>query len=109
MTGGDRAGYKQISGLVDTLFIGPSTGSTDVIQSTDYTNFADNGWHKLVVISSGAVFASITAPGMAGSSNIDSATTWEKGAEIACNQITAFKLSSKTTNHAVMAYGKVLL
>lgn len=109
MDGGDRAGYKQISGTVDAILIGPSTGSTDVVQSSDYTQFAAQGWSEIEVVSSRAVFAAITAPGLINSSKVTSGTSWLQGAKIRCNKITAFKLSSQTTDHAVIAFGKVLL
>lgn len=108
MDGGDRAGYKQMSGVVDAIFVGPSTGDTDDVQSTDYTVFADTGWAEIEVISSGANFAFVTAPGLVNSSKITSATTYLKGAKIVCNQITGFKLSSDSTGHAVIARKKVL-
>jgi len=100
MDGGDRAGYKQISDVVPAVLIGPSTGSTA---------YTSGDWARIVVVSSGAAFAGITAPGMTNSSKITSATTWEKGAILACDKITAIKLSSDSTNHAVLAYSRVLL
>jgi len=109
MDGGDRAGYKQISGVVDAILIGPSTGSTDITQSTAYPVFADNGWSEIEVISSKAAFAVITAPGLIGSSKFTSGTSWSMGARIRCNSITGIKLSSDSTRHAVIAFKKVLL
>lgn len=104
----DRAGYKQIAGVVDAILIGPSTGSTAYTQSSDYTQFKQ-GWSELEVVSSGAAFAGITAAGLVGSSKITSGTTYLKGAKIACNRITAVKLSCDSTGHAVIARAKVLL
>jgi len=109
MDGGDRAGYKQISGVVASILIGPSTGSTAWVQSTDYAEFSENGWGRIIVVSSGAAFAGITAPGLRNSSKITSATTYEKNAVIECNGITAIKLSCDSTGHAVIAQAKVLL
>jgi hypothetical protein len=100
MDGGDRAGYKQISKAVDATLIGPSTGST---------TYTSGDWSMIQVVSSKAVFAGITAPGMTNSSKISSATSWDKGVEIGCSKITAIKLSSKTTDHAVLAYNRILL
>ena len=100
MDGGDRAGYKQIADVVPATLIGPSTGSTD---------YTSGDWVRVLVVSSGAAFAGITAPGMTNSSKITSATTWTKGAVFACDKITAIKLSSKSTNHAVLAFNRVLL
>ena len=100
MDGGDRAGYKQISDVVPATLIGPSTGSTD---------WTSGEWARVLVVSSGAAFAGITAPGMTNSSNITSATTWAKGAVLSCDLITKIKLSSDSTDHAVMAYNRVLL
>jgi hypothetical protein len=62
-----------------------------------------------VVISTKAVFAGITAPGLTGSSKITSGTTIALGAVRACNSITAIKLSSDSTGHMVLAHNKVLL
>ena len=98
--GGHRAAAKQISDVVDAILIGPSTGSTAAVTGS---------WCRIRVISSGAVFASITAPGLTGSSKVTSGTTWGNGTVIACSHITSIKLSSKTTRHAVIAYNKVLL
>lgn len=100
MDGGDRAGYKQISRAVDATFIGPSTGSTE---------YTSGDWTRIQVVSSKAVFAGITAPGIANSSKITSGTSWDKGVEIGGSQITAIKLSSQTTGHAVLAYKRILL
>ena len=104
--GMDRAGYKQGAGVVDAILIGPSTGSTDGVNSSDYNS---NGWCQIRVISSKAVFAAITAPGMTNSSKFTSGTSWNQDAIISCNQITYIKLSCKTTGHAVIAYDKILL
>lgn len=98
--GGHRAAARQISDMVDAIFIGPSTGSTAAVAGD---------WCKIRVISSKAVFASITAPGLVGSSKFTSGTSWAHGTEITCSQITAIKISSNTTNHAVIAYTRVLL
>jgi len=106
MDGGDRAGYKQISHVVEALYIGPDTGATKVYQSSAYNQ---SGWAEIRVISSGAQISAITAPGLEGSSNITSATTWEKGAILVCNQITQFKLSSDSSGGAVILYDKVIL
>lgn len=108
MDGGIRAVGKQISGVVSAIFIGPSTGDTDDVQSTDYTVFADSGWAEIEVISSGANFAFVTAPGLINSSKIDSNTTYLQGAKIICDHITGFKLSSDSTGHMVIARKKVL-
>ena len=95
----DRAGHKQVSGCVDAILIGPSTGSTD---------WTSGSWAEVEVISTKAVFAGITAPGLVGSSKITSGTSWTMGARIRCNHITAIKLSSDSTGHAVIAFNKVL-
>ncbi len=106
MDGGDRAGYKQIANVVDAIFIGPTDGTKTTYKSSDYN---ENGWSRIKVISSGAVFNYITAPGLERSTEITSGTTWVRGAEIECNQITRIKLSTKTTGHAVIAFDKVIL
>ncbi len=106
MDGGDWAGYKQISNVVDALYIGPDTGATAVYSASDYN---DAGWAKMMVVSSGAQISAITAPGLEGSSKITSKTTWEKGAVLACSQITEIKLTSKSSHGAVVMYDKVLL
>jgi hypothetical protein len=95
-----RDAYKQIAGCVDAILIGPSTGSTD---------YTSGSWSEIEVISSKAVFAGITAPGLTGSSKITSGTSWAMGARIRCSHITAIKLSSDSTGHAVIALNKVLL
>jgi len=106
MDGGDRAGYKQNSRVVDALFIGADTGATEVYQSSDYNT---NGWAEMVVVSSGAQISTITAPGLEGSTKITSETTWVTNAVLACNQITGFKLSSDSSGGAVILYDKVIL
>jgi len=104
MDGGDRAGYKQIANVVDAILIGPSTGSTAATTAPTAA-----GWSRIKVISSGAAFAGVTAAGLTNSSKITSATTWPKGAEFECNMITSIKLSSDSTDHAVIAFNKILL
>ena len=103
-----RAGYKQISNVVQAIIIGPSVGADteEVYNSSDYNK---NGWAKIRVLSSKAVFKSITAPGIDRSSVITSATSYIMGAEIEGNGITQIILSSKTSNHMVMAFDKILL
>ncbi len=99
-----RAIGLQISGAVDSELIGPSTGSTD------YTTCAwAAGWYQVKVISSEAVFAGITAPGLAGASHITSATTFPQGTVFSCSRITGVKLCSKTSGRSVIAHRRVLL
>lgn len=102
MDGGDRAGYKQISRVVEAVLIGPSTGSTD------YTS-ATGEWGEIYVLSSKVNFAGVTAAGLINSSKITSATTWLHQTVFACNGITAIKISSGTSGRSVIAYKKVLL
>lgn len=100
MDGGDRAGYKQVSWAADAILIGPSTGSTA---------YTSGDWTRALVLSTGAVFAGIIAPGMAGSSRITSGTTFQHMTMLACSRITGIKLSSQTTGHMVAAYKRILL
>ena len=96
----DRAGYKQVSGCVDAILIGPSTGST---------RWTSGSWAEIEVISSKAIFAGVVAPGLQNSSKITSGTTFLKGARLRCNEFTRIKLSSKSTKNAVIAFKKVIL
>ena len=101
-----RAGYKQISNVVQAIFIGPSDGAKTTYKSSDYNK---SGWAKIVVISSKAVFKAITAPGIDRSSVVTSATSYLQGAEISGNGITRIALSTQTTGHLVQAFDKILL
>lgn len=100
----DHAGYLQNSNAVDAVLIGPSTGSTAAT-----TCAYAQGWYRVEVISSGAVFAGITAPGLTGSSKITSGTTYLKNAAITCSKITSVKLSCDSTGHAVIAFTRTIL
>ncbi len=97
MDGGDRAGYKQISDVVDATLI------------TDTDGAVTGDWINFVVISSEVQIASIVAPGMDGASEITSGTTWLKGAKFACSQITSLKISVKSSNTAILAHKRVLI
>jgi len=99
MDGGDRAGYKQISGCIMASLVGPSTGSTD---------WTSGDWADIEVISSAACFAGIVAPGLTGSSKITSATSFPMGSKIACNNITQVKLSSDSTGHCVILHNRAI-
>ena len=104
MTGGDRAGYMQIAGMVDADFIGPST------KSTDYTTCTwAHGWSKIEILSSAAIFAGVTAPGLSGSTNLTSATTFPQFWTLACSRITAIKFTSETSGFMAIAYRRILL
>ena len=98
-SGADIQGYRQISGTVQSILIGPSTGSTD---------WTSGAWQSVEVVSSKACFAGITAAGLTNSSKITSGTSFPLGSIIRCSLITAIKLSSDSTNHAVIAHNKVL-
>ena len=96
MDGGDRAGYMQIADVVDSQLI------------TDTMGAITGQWANFEVISSQVQISSIIAPAMAGSSLIDSGTTWEKGARFACAMITSIKISAKSSNTAVIAHERIL-
>ena len=95
--GGHRAGYKQVGKTVDAVFI------------TDTMGKVTGDWADFVVISSEVQLASVTAPGLTYSSKINSGTTWIKGAEFCCSQITSIKISAKSSNTAVIAHKRILL
>lgn len=97
MDGGDRAGYKQIVGAVDSVFI------------TDTMGAITGDFVKFTVISSQVQLASIVAPGLQYASQINSATTWEKGAIFSCSKITSIKISVKSSNTAVIAQKRILI
>jgi len=97
MDGGDRAGYKQISKAVDAVLI------------TDTMGAVTGDWADFVVISSEVQLSSVIAPGLTYSSQINSGTTWIKGAEFTCSQITSIKISVKSSNTAVIAHKRILL
>ena len=96
----DRAGYKQVARCVDAILIGPSAGSTAYTCGT---------WAMIEVVSSVAIFAGITAPGLTNAANITSGTTFLQGAIIACSKITQIKLSSDATDNMVIAFNRILL
>jgi hypothetical protein len=106
MDGGDRAGYMQISKNTQATII-TSTGYPLAV--TGDTSYTSGDWCGFEVISSGAAIAGIVAPGITGSSLITSATTYPLGTYIGGRQITAIKISTKSTGHKVMAYERVLL
>lgn len=97
MDGGDRAGYKQVAQAVDAVFITDTMGATT------------GDWVDFVVISSEVQLASVIAPGLTGASQINSLTTWIKGAIFACSKITSIKISIKSSNTAVIAHKRILL
>jgi hypothetical protein len=95
--GGHRAGYKQVAKAVDAVLI------------TDTMGAVTGDWTDFVVISSEVQLASVDAPGLTYSSQINSGTTWIKGAEFCCSQISSIKISIKSSNTAVIAHKRILL
>jgi len=95
--GGHRAGYKQVAKTVDATFI------------TDTMGAITGDWADFVVISSEVQISSVIAPGLSGATQINSGTTWIKGAEFCCSQITSIKISAKSSNTAVIAHKRILL
>lgn len=107
MAGNDglhHAGYKQISKSVDADFIGPSTKST---AATTCPTAA--GWVDVEILSTDAQFAAITAPGLVGSSNITSETTFAKYWTLSCSKITAIKFTSETSGFMAICHRRVLI
>jgi len=96
-TGLDRAGYKQIVGSVDSKII------------TDTMGAVTGDWVQLEVLSSEIQLAGVTAPGCAGSSFIDSGTTFSQGWKFACSQITSVQVSAKCTDGRLLAHKRILL
>jgi len=96
MDGGDRAGYMQICGAVDSVFI---TDTMGVCSATD-------PWTDLSLLTAAVVFTGMTAPGLKNSSKIDSETTYTGyGAKWQCSKITAVTVKA---GH-IIAHTKVLL
>jgi hypothetical protein len=90
----DRAGYKQIAGAVDAIFI------------TDTMGKQTGDWTDISLLTAAVNFTSIAAVGMANSSRIDSATTYAGyGAKWQCSKITSVHVK---VGH-VIAHNRVLL
>ena len=99
MDGGDRAGFMQNSDAVDSVLITTTMGAAT----------ATGAWYKVEVISTEAIFKSITAPGLTNASLITSGTTYAQNAVFACSKITALELSTDLAAGKVIAHKKVLL
>lgn len=95
--GGHRAGYKQVVGAVDSTIV------------TDTMGAVTGDWCQLEVLSSEIQLVGITAPGCAGSSFIDSDTTFDQGWKFACSQITIVQVSAKCTDGRLLCHDRVLL
>jgi len=88
MDGGDRAGYKQVSGNVDAVYITSTMGAAS----------ATNAWADIEVVSDGAQIKSITAAGLINASKISSGTTWPKGTIFSCSKITKVQIATGEAN-----------
>ena len=99
MDGGDRAGFMQNSDAVDSVLITSTMGAAS----------ATGAWYKVEVISTEAIFKSLTAPGLANYALIDSGTTYAQNAVFVCSKITALELSTDLAAGKVIAHKKVLL
>ena len=97
MDGGDRAGYKQISGAVDAILI------------TDVNSPCTGDWTEFEVISSGVQFVAITAPGMVNVAAIDSNATFVLGARFACSKITVIDITTGSSFGKVIARNRILI
>lgn len=97
------AGYLQVSKAVDSDLIGPSTKSTAAT-----TCPVSAGWYEMEVLSTAAVFAGITAPGLAGSSNITSESTFAQYWKLNCSKITAVKFTSETSGFMAILHRRVV-
>ena len=99
MDGGDRAGYKQISKSIDSVYITTTMAACSATQQ----------WVSIEVISSAARIESITAAGLKNASNIDSAVSFPTNSIIACGKITAIKLATCLPAGKVVAHERVLI
>jgi hypothetical protein len=99
MTGGDRAGYKQISKNVQAT----------IITSTMSGAAKTGNWFGFEVISSKACIAAVVAAGITGSSLITSNTSYPLGTFIGGSKITSLRLSANSTRHKLIAYEMVLI
>ena len=97
MDGGDRAGYKQIAGAVDSILI------------TEANSPCTGDWIDFKVVSSGVQFVAITAPGMANASVIDSDATFVLGAKFACSKITIINITTGSSFGKVVAHNRILI
>jgi hypothetical protein len=98
MDGGDRAGYMQISGVVDSNYITSTMGAT--------TCALPQGWCGIHLLTDKVNLTGITAPGMTGASLIDSETTYSGyGTDWKCTKITMVHVKTG----AVIAQTRVLL
>ena len=100
MDGGDRAGYLLVGNAADADLITDTMGVT--------TTKWPEGWYRFEVISTEVQLSGITAPGMTGSSLIDSFTTYVRGAVFSCSKITSIGISVKSSNTAVIAHKRIL-
>ena len=102
MDGGDRAAYMQIAKTADSVII------TSTMAAASATG---RNWAGFEVISSEAAVAAITAAGVTGSSLVSSASkipggTWVSGGQ---SGMSVIMISTKSTNHKVQAYNKILI
>lgn len=100
MTGGDRAGYLQITNAVPSKLITCTMGNT--------TCANPDGWYSFEVISTEIQLAAVTAPTLVGSSLITSGTTFVRGAVFSCSRITGINISAKSSNGKVIAHERVV-
>ncbi|MHC4676468.1 MAG: hypothetical protein ACYTBZ_28600 [Planctomycetota bacterium] len=88
-SGMDRAGYKQIAGMVDGTYITDTMGAT--------TCPDPQGWGQLHLLTDSVVITGITAPGLANSSIISSNTTYSGyGTNWMCSKITMVNVKTGT-------------
>lgn len=100
MDGGDRAGYMQIAGVCDGVIIKTSLGKCSA--TAPY-------WGDIVVVSSKAVFKTLTAPGLINASNVTTDDSFALGTRISCSKITMIWLSTKCTAGRVIAHNRILI
>lgn len=99
MDGGIRAGLMQGCDATDSVLITSTMGACS----------ATGAWYKVEVISSAALFVSLTAPGLTNASLVTSGTTYAQGAAFVCSKITAVELSTENAAGMVVAHQKILL
>ena len=89
----------QGSDAVDSVLITPALGACS----------ATAAWYKIEVISTEALFVSLTAPGLKNSTLVTSGTTYVRGAQFVCSRITGVELSTENAAGMIVAHTKVLL
>ena len=95
----DWAGYKQIAGAVDAVYITTTMAACSATQQ----------WVRLEVVSSQARIKSITAAGLRNASKIDSDALFYQNAVFKCSKITIVQLATQVAAGKVILHDRILI